>query len=111
MKKWLMKMILHPSAYMVWHAAGEPEEWKWWTTSEGYRLQHKPTKVIFWVGNGAAFFDEILDQSEVIKTGAIGCFDRYLVWPRIAQVVRYLKQQGDSKHLLFLKMTQLTGKQ
>lgn len=110
-KNRIMSWILHPSAYLVWHALGNPEEWE---TPSWHQLKHKTVDVALWMSNGPWFFDQI--DEGINKLDAIGLFDRHLVYPRARKVHNFLKYGGLSgkkrlaQHKLFVKMTQLGEK-
>lgn len=101
----LMSWILSPGTYMVWHALGDPEEWK----LDSHTLVHKATGFNLWVANGSWFYGEWDgDKREVF-----GLFERHLLQFRVRRVVRKLKEPTGWRarnHRLFTRMTQLTGK-
>ena len=111
LKNRVMSWILHPSAYLVWHSMGNPEEWE---NDDGKYLRtmrHRPTGVHFWIGNSSFFFDGYGSQWK----HSIGLLDRHLLWPRARKLRRAwrkeFRKQSDVRQKLFVEMTQLTGKQ
>lgn len=109
LKNRIMSWILAPGAYLVWHALGNLEEWRAIAHSgDVFTLVHQPTDVQLWVARGGFFLD-----CEGELAGSIGPFDRHVLWWTRARGVRrhFYKEHYDRKAKLFLRMTQLTGKQ
>lgn len=105
----LMKLILSPGAYMVWHALGNPEEWRTDGSDRLPNICHLPTATWFYcMGpfDGGFFFDWY-DNSGGRKMGALGALDRHLVWIRASRVVMNMQRKSCAKHDLFVRMTQL----
>jgi hypothetical protein len=108
LKNQIMKFLMSPGTYMVWHALGSPQEW----LVKEYTMIHQPTSWEMWVGgNGPWFYSEWRTST---RGDCFGLFERHLLQFRVRKVRRYhLQLRGWRKHNhdIFVRMTQLRGKQ
>lgn len=88
LKNRIMSWILSPGAYAVWHALGAPEEW----LADPHTLRHCATGVQLWTSSGPFFLDAHYD-GQLSSPGAIGYFERYLLWPRAWRARRVLRRK------------------
>lgn len=100
----IMSWILSPGAYAVWHAAGNPEEWKWDKDSEC--VEHKTNGVrVLAINNTdpslpwlftvpiAFVIASFLVDCEAPYRGAIGHFERHLIAGRIYRLRNRLRRE------------------
>jgi hypothetical protein len=112
----LMRLILSPGAFMVWHALGNPEEWR---RDGSFVMLHTPTNIRFlypWPDNSwEKFLNRVMvgfmfDGTEEYE-GSIGYFDRHILHARACRVELYLtsdQRLSRRNHALFVTMTQLS---
>lgn len=107
LKNRVMKTLMSPGTYVVWHALGNPEEWY----RKEYTLVHKPTSWEMWVGDSGPWFYGSWGKC---KEDCFGLFERHLLQFRVRKVCRHHKRLvgwRKNNHELFVRMTQLTDKQ
>jgi hypothetical protein len=109
LKNRIMSWILHPSAYLVWHALGNPDEWEDDSADKSsgkvYTIRHLPTGYRLWTANGRMFLDGWSEWE-----GSIGLIDRWFLWDRAYAITKKMKNKTGKRARLFVLMTQLTGK-
>lgn len=71
-------------------ALDKPEDW----IAGGYRLIHKPSKQIFWVGSGGFFFDGHADAG---TPKCLGLIERHWLYRKAGRVGSYLVAQALAK--------------
>lgn len=110
----MIEKLLSPVAFEIWKMLDHPEDWQF---SRGrndrgnpYTIIHEKAKIALWVSNGSWFLngyetavfeydDEEFSVKKLYNTKApyIGCFERHILWYKVAKLLRFLNEQEQYK--------------
>ena len=111
----MIEKLLSPIAFEIWKMLDHPEDWQSSRNrpdrGNPYTIIHEKAKIALWVCNGRWFLtgynDSVYEyddytgfvKGKLYDTRApyIGCFERHILWYKVAKVLRFLNEQEQYK--------------